>query len=240
MTTVDLKSVRIFLNCFRPESNLPKCKVFLRKASAIGQRLQHLSLKVRNEKAPDFNVFAITKRGHYEVTTHSRLLGALLDPIGSHEQGNLFLAAFLDLLMAKKPNWVFPKPDHRWSISLENDSIDIVLSHPNPQNPQTRIIIENKWSAPDREQQLFAYWRRQRELTGLKSIPAIYLTPSGRRPKECSSVKNSEFFRDLVTISYVQDIMALLIYGLSEVKSARVRETVFQYVQLIENIDENR
>jgi hypothetical protein len=42
-----------------------------------------------------FNVFEVTRRRGFEVTTHSALLCDLLDPRGSHGQGGAFLNAFL-------------------------------------------------------------------------------------------------------------------------------------------------
>jgi PD-(D/E)XK nuclease superfamily len=41
-----------------------------------------------------FNVFSVTRRSGFEVTTHSALLCDLLDPRGSHGQGGAFLKAF--------------------------------------------------------------------------------------------------------------------------------------------------
>jgi len=226
------------LDHFEVKTDITDCKIFLSAASMVAQRLQQMSLGIRNKQAPEFNIFTITRRGHYEVTTHSRFIGALLNPTGTHEQGNLFLAAFLDLLLSKKPNLKLPKADHRWTISLEDDSIDIVLSHPSPHNPQTRIILENKWGAPDREDQLFGYWRRQRQLTGLKSLPAIYLPPEGRRPEGLGAMSDSQFLKDLVTLSYTEDILMLLDKHMPEIGSNRVSETISQYIQLIERIDE--
>jgi hypothetical protein len=195
-----------------------------------------MSVQNRSAEAPQFNVFKIIRRGHYEVTTHSRLLGELLDPKGSHEQGNLFLIGFLDLLLSKKPAWKFPKGDHQWTIKLENDFMDIVLSHP---KPQTRIIIENKWSAPDRKGQLIEYWRRRRDMTQLHSIPAVYLTPDGHRPLECQTIKERRFLEDLVILSYAHDIRTFLDDATRQVKSTKVCETVYQYIQLMEGINEN-
>ena len=144
------------------------------------------------------------------------MLGELLRPNGSHAQGNLFLSGFLNLLLSKKPNWTFAPPDHRWIVTLENDFIDIALTHP---NPRTHIIIENKWSAPDREMQLVEYWRRERVRTRLRSVPAVYLTPEGRRPRECDNLKNSQFFADLVTLSYARDIHDFLKDRMPHVRS---------------------
>src|SRR5690242_6995373 len=59
----------------------------------------------RNDTSPHFNLFQITRRAHYEVTTHSALLGELLNPLGNHDQGGLFLSSFLELIASKKTTW---------------------------------------------------------------------------------------------------------------------------------------
>src|SRR5208283_235963 len=42
-----------------------------------------------------FNIFHILRVGHLEVTTHSPILGELLNPKGKHGQGAAFLRLFL-------------------------------------------------------------------------------------------------------------------------------------------------
>ena len=70
-----------------------------------------------------FNVFAVTRRSGFEVTTHSALLCDLLDPRGTHGQGGAFLDVFLALLdanlsrsMSRAP---WPPADGWWSAAPE-------------------------------------------------------------------------------------------------------------------------
>lgn len=86
-------------------------------------------------------------------TDHSRILGELLDPQGSHGQGNLFLHEFLKLLKVNAP------AEGVWQVSIEKGRIDILLRR---ENPASVIIIENKAnSAVDQQHQLYRYWLQE-------------------------------------------------------------------------------
>ena len=71
---------------------LDQARLMLVEANHIVSRQQERSRLLGEE----FNLFEILRVGHYEVTTHSRLIAELLDPAGRHGQGALFLEAFLD------------------------------------------------------------------------------------------------------------------------------------------------
>lgn len=63
--------------------------------------LEHLQGVIKFESkrkkitAEDFNIFNILGISHLEVSTHSRFISNLLDPCGSHYQGNIFLELFM-------------------------------------------------------------------------------------------------------------------------------------------------
>ena len=122
-------------------------------------------------------------------TTHSRLLGDLLNPKGTHGQGPLFLHVFLEGLGVPNPG------EGEWQISIEDGRVDICLWR---LSPPSVIIIENKsnW-AVDQENQLYRYWYQniykpypyddystaERKLT----FQIIYMPPTaGKRPSENS------------------------------------------------------
>jgi hypothetical protein len=85
---------------------------------------------------------------------HSRLIGDLLNPSGSHGQGALFLNAFLRHLSIP----VFETED--WKISVETGRVDIMLWRERP--TKAAILIENKSNnAIDRRNQIYRYWYEQ-------------------------------------------------------------------------------
>jgi len=85
-------------------------------------------------------------------TDHSRILGELLKPDGSHGKGSLFLDSFLRRI-GIEPG------DGKWIVTIESDRIDILLRR---DNPASVVIIENKsCNASDQPGQLYRYWFRQ-------------------------------------------------------------------------------
>ena len=83
-------------------------------------------------------------------TDHSRLLGELLDPNGTHGQGRRFLDSFLTLLGVYEPL------QDGWKVTIEAGRIDILIRRT---EPRSVIIIENKANdAGDQGGQLYRYW----------------------------------------------------------------------------------
>ena len=83
-------------------------------------------------------------------TDHSKLLGELLDPNGSHGQGPLFLESFLTRIGIHAP------AQGTWNVTVELGRIDILMRR---DNPQSVVIIENKANdAEDQDGQLYRYW----------------------------------------------------------------------------------
>lgn len=98
-----------------------------------------------------FNPFTLIKIGE---TSHSRLLGNLLDPRGSHGQGRLFL----DVLLGKL-GYPIPESDV-WNVTVEIGRVDILIWQNHPE--KRAIIIENKSNnAGDQPNQIYRYWHRE-------------------------------------------------------------------------------
>ncbi|CAN5742749.1 hypothetical protein BH11VER1_BH11VER1_09040 [soil metagenome] len=89
-----------------------------------------------------------------EETTHSRILGNLLSPQGSHGQGALFLKVFLE-------NLGYPDPDSDdWQVTIETGRVDILIWRNHPE--KSAIIIENKSNnAGDQLNQIYRYWHQE-------------------------------------------------------------------------------
>jgi PD-(D/E)XK nuclease superfamily len=81
-----------------------------------------------------FNVFEVTRRSGFEVTTHSALLCDLLDPRGTHGQGGAFLRAFLALVDDHLPRNTsrvpWPPADGWWSVVPEFRCSTRAARHP--------------------------------------------------------------------------------------------------------------
>jgi hypothetical protein len=98
-----------------------------------------------------FNPFTLIKIGE---TSHSRILGDLLNPRGSHGQGDLLLKVFLEKL-----GYTEPESDG-WQVTVETGRVDILIWRSHPE--KGAIIIENKSNnAGDQINQIYRYWHRE-------------------------------------------------------------------------------
>jgi len=123
--------------------------------------------------------------------THSRVLGDLLNPHGSHGQGDLFLLEFLKRIDLADPH------SGSWQVTIETGYVDICLWR---STPASVVIIENKsnW-AIDRQNQLYRYWHENihRNYEGLNYADAsvrgnfkiVYMAPSEHKRPEPQSLR---------------------------------------------------
>src|SRR5690606_24056633 len=115
------------------------------------------SRKVSNQKGENFNLISLLNMERDEVRTHSRIIGELLNPEGTHGQGNTFLKIFFkqyDVVDFNVDNYSLYL---EYSIGKINDGvggrIDIFLQD----NQGNNIIIENKVDAGETNNQLKRY-----------------------------------------------------------------------------------
>jgi hypothetical protein len=86
-------------------------------------------------------------------TTNSRIIGDLLNPQGSHGQGNIFLIPLLEFLEIPEPNVGL------WRVTVETGRVDIAIWR---NEPRSAIIIENKSNdAGDQPNQIYRYWYKE-------------------------------------------------------------------------------
>lgn len=131
--------------------------------------------------APRFSVFDYFKERETDL---SRAFGGLLDPAGTHGQGDTFLQLFLDEICKLRED--FPDSDTQGckvylEYSTNNGRIDIVLEMPG----NLWIGIENKPWAPEQENQVEKYMNHLSELA--KSVEGgtawiLYLSGNGSDP----------------------------------------------------------
>jgi hypothetical protein len=187
----------------------------------------------RRSSQARFNVFVLTDRAHFEITTHQAIIANLLDPRGTHDQGNLFLEPFL-ALVTKCSGIQLAPPNGLWEVDHGLAYIDVRLRYPATNDS---VIIETKWDAPDRPGQVVDYWRNELERTGNPRIPLVFLTKDGRRPALGESTKDRDRVeKDLICISFGDEFANLLAGLLPQVKSKKVRETLYQYLELLRKL----
>ena len=206
-----------------PATDLNDCLRLLRFAEAQRVRVEAIA----KATGDNFNIFNILGIGHYEVTTHSPMLGELLNPEGRHGQGAMFLHLFL--LQFKVSNFDADSAELKREFPIgpkagaSGGRIDILLKDRNG----SAIIIENKIYTGDGYGQLELYRK------AFPEAELFYLTLAGDKPKKvCGGVDPPPR-----CISYKTDILGWLRdCHKAAVRVPAVRETIYQYIRLIEEL----
>ena len=222
--------------------------------------LEHLQGVIKFESkrkkitAEDFNIFNILGISHLEVSTHSRFISNLLDPCGSHYQGNIFLELFMRKIGIEDFNYADA------SIEVEKSEnkygrFDIFITD----DKNWTIIIENKIHAESQEEQLGRYIKYLKETSKTKNKKLLYLTLANefdndshcnedyspgigisQREKEflkSQGVKTVEDIKLYKHITYSNDILDWLANAQKEAVSLpRIREVIEQYIQIIREL----
>ena len=196
------------------------------------------AVRLRENTAPEFNLFEIINISSYEAWVHTPLLADFLSPSGKHSQGRLFFDAFMSHL--------FPdnfRPDTINSISVypechtANGNIDLLIEYKEKEVLKA-IVIENKIYARDQKEQLERYYNFKADDDEMLLL--VYLTPEGASPTSHSISK--ELYDRLRTInklremSYVKDLSTILEGTIPKIKAPVVRETLLQYIQTIKSL----
>jgi hypothetical protein len=203
---------------------------FIRLAEAL-KPLQAEAARQFRRTAPEFNLFRILRLAEKEVITHSPFLANLLYPSGTHGQGPLFLQIFLNHLSRNNLSRIFEDigADQTWQVRTESvtefGNLDIVLWSP---RWDSRIVIENKIGARDQRDQLKRYWDWMRTQP-CRAQQLFYLTPTGHPSDEAE--KSGVPY---VALSYKKNIRDIIETSLEEVVAPRLRETLAQYLELID------
>jgi len=177
-----------------------------------------------------FNIFHTLTVGHLEVITHSPILRELLNPRGRHGQGPAFLRIFLAQLDIKgfdadSPTAVADMEQRLQGNAHAGGRIDILVSD----GRGGRIFIENKIYARDQDNQM------ERYRDAGPNAHLFYLTLDGRRPSNRTEGELKQI--DCKCISYSVDILAWLHKCRREAACLpRIRETLSQYIHLIEEL----
>jgi len=179
----------------------------------------------------DFNVFKIVKVVHDEVR-HSAFLAELLNPKGSHGQGDLFLRLFVQKLGITDfqcETAVAIVEKHIGEVTeTTGGRIDILIDD----HHGNQIIIENKIYASDQENQLIRYHN-------FKNQNLFYLTLHGNDASEYSTLHNTSGVKlicgdDYKLLSYKTHILEWLELCQKEaVSMPLLREGIAHYINLI-------
>ncbi|MEI8048908.1 MAG: PD-(D/E)XK nuclease family protein [Bacteroidota bacterium] len=207
--------------------------------SRVEQLLNETSRIVAHQKEKEilkgekFNVFTILRMESKENATHSAFLCELLNPIGTHLKGNVFLELFLQTIGNKGVDLSSVKVKTEHYIGPRNDvdktggRIDIYIWD----KFGNCISIENKIYAGDQPFQVQRYVNHNKARNKV-----FYLTRYGTEPSPASKgdlKSESDFF----IISYKKHIAEWLQLCMKEAVDIPIlRETIKQYLLLIKKI----
>ncbi|QHC95673.1 hypothetical protein PspR84_13815 [Pseudomonas sp. R84] len=178
-------------------------------------------LRARYQRPADFNLFSVLRSASDEVRLHSRYLAFLLDPKATHNKGT----ALLNLLLKRLGIQNFDSENA--IVEVEYQNIDILVRNQSKQ----AVIIENKIYAGDQDEQLWRYHQRM-QAEGYGEIWTTYLTLDGSEPSE-----QSRKSLPVVLLSYEAEIIAWLKDCIPLVaREPGVRESVFQYIELLQKL----
>lgn len=178
----------------------------------------------RRDSGDRFNVFSVLRKPHDEVGLHSSFLHFLLDPKGTHDQGPIFLQAFLNHAGLTLSGDLSKVRAYR-----EKDNIDILL-----RSRTEAIVIENKIYAVDQKRQLQRY---RETLLGKgvddSRITLVYLTLDGNEPEDMSELDKNR----VELIKYSDHILSWLdeCIKLMALKP-RIRESLNQYQDIVRRL----
>ena len=222
------------------EINPQKLSNIITQVKRILQHQEELEV-IRGEK---FNVFQILGMRTKEDRLHSRFITELLNPKGSHLQGDVFLKIFLEIVnvgeevfdVSANPSVIKEKNLGRINTDKsEGGFVDIFISNGKDQN----ICIENKIYAGDQQNQIFRYCNYNKEKNTV-----FYLTLYGKEPEEKSKngltsdlSANDEKPPDFFCISYQDHIQDWLKRCLEVSHSEPIlRESIRQYLISIQQL----
>lgn len=200
----------------------------LEQVTSISKRYE-VSAKSTGER---FNIFRILGVESREVKTHSAFIAELLNPKGSHEQGDYFLKIFceqFDLKIFYTKNAIVEVEKYvgrNSETESEGGFIDLIVKTSNGDC----FIIENKIYAGDQSNQLMRYHK------AYPNAQIFYLTLDGKMPSG-SSTKGLEKNVHYRCISYQDDILTWLESSLDSLMGHEIlKQTLRQYIFLIRHL----
>jgi len=222
------------------------------------KRFKQKQQKQKQRGLNDYNLLTTVLKPHDEVRLHSRMIGSLINPSGSHYQNTLFLEKFLKILNLNN----FDFDVNNAKLQLEYKHIDLYLCDGNK-----HIIIENKVYAGDQPSQIKGYIKNILEESSnisAENIYVIYLSIDRDKPSDYSLGKekdtDTEYFEvanDLLkykgsdkwlknksfkykSIHYNKTILKWLKECQNEIQNiTNLNEAIKQYINVIHIINNN-
>jgi len=190
---------------------------------------------IKKLNGENFNIFSILDMERNEVETHSKFISELLNPNGSHAQGDLFLKLFMKNVLNLSTDDMVGAKVQREDITgfiTRDKRIDFTIK-----TSKYQIGIEMKIDADDQDEQLKDYHiELSNRKNSIQEVKLFYLTLTGYEAQPYSS-KDLEVDKDYFLISFESEILHWIERCIE--KSATIptlREGLIQYRNLVRKI----
>jgi hypothetical protein len=211
--------------------SIRKQRIMLNKFNKIFS----LYKKEQAKEGGNFNICSLLRKTNDEVNLHSKFIYELINPCGSHAQGNKFFKLFiiealeLDLDDIDNNKTIVNRED----LTDVNRRIDFTI-----ETSKYLIGIEMKIDAGDQDKQLSDYMkelnRRNSKYKQKKEIKLFYLTKFGDMPSDSSlGSLNKE---DISLLSFSLDIEWWLSECIRKTNITKLQESIKQYQEIIHRI----
>lgn len=182
--------------------------------------------QLQKHRGDEFNIFSILKMEKLEVNTHSSFLYELINPNGTHYQGDKYLRIFIDKVLEIDDFDFENVKVERETFTNTSRRIDFTI-----ESKDYYIAIEMKIDATDQDNQLSDYSEYAKKQN--KSFSKVYyLTLNGRDASD-KSFKNQKII-DYEKISFQFHILNFIEKCIEKsVSLPIIRESLIQYKNLI-------
>jgi hypothetical protein len=214
--------------------NREELEKFFNAAAQKVDEAEKQQREIDKVEATGFNVFHLIEPDENKL---SDILADLLNPKGSHGQGDLFLRLLFDRLqISVDPSVTLNAKVHREArtdtIKNRKRRMDILV------RAGITLAFENKIDADEQENQVRDYLEHLR-LDTQRNAPQsalIYLTPNGRRPTFLSAEETHqhEALRTLHCWSYQDKLKDWLAACQSACMAAKMRHFLLAFIDYIE------
>lgn len=181
--------------------------------------------------ATGFNVLRLIEPDENKL---SDLVKNLLDPKGTHGQGDVFLRLLLDQLglgdhAASADKAVVEREAWTFGITRFRRRIDVLV------RAEVLVAIENKLDSLEQKDQVKDYLEHLQHETGDRRYCLIYLTPNGRLPESLNPEEIQQFQgRTLFCWGYQEQLRAWLEKCRQECEAQRIRDFLSDFIAYID------
>jgi hypothetical protein len=209
------------------EKDLKKIKTKINKVKKIYE--EHNKNQIKN--GGDFNICSILRKHNDEVNLHSKFIYELINPDGSHLQGDKFLRLFINEAL-ELDDFIFEDLKiYREDLTDDNRRIDFTIESSN-----YLIGIEMKIDATDQDKQMYSYHKEleKRNHKYKKNIKLYYLTKYGSEPtKQSLHLLKSDKYN---LLSFNIDIEWWLNKCIEKTNILKLQESINQYLEVVHKI----